>query len=183
MGAGWRLIPERLDDAEAAPSIERHLADGEPRPALVVRLDPLVLAHPEGDGIALLAVDPPCDAELIRRCRLRMGSRLTAIVHGGVPTIGELFGEGAAAEADETAWQRLQETTDAQVRERGWLVRNADPREASPEIQPLHEVQRPVVVVREDNAPPPRRRRWGYLGMGILLVVVLKLLILWLRSR
>jgi hypothetical protein len=183
MSAGWQPVAELLsgrDDAELE-RISTHLANGEVRPALVVRLDPVIVAVPQTTAPMLLLVDAPADYGLIRRHRLRVGSRLTAIVYNEVPMLGELFGTGPACVVDEATWTSLQQACDENVRTAGWMVRPANPLLGSQTPEPLDRMVAPrqVVVVAADEAPP--KRRWRYLGLGIILVVLLKLLIIALR--
>jgi hypothetical protein len=184
MAAGWTLA-ETVDAADAE-RLREHLAQGEARPALVVRLEPLIAATPGTDGLDLLMAGSPDGEDLIRRLRLRVGSHLTAIVHGGMPVLGELVGSGPAAEADEATWKALQERHDAQARERGWLVRPADgPPGSVAEPLDRSSAGRPVVIIVEETVapPPPPPRRWGWLLFGVILVVLLTLLLEALRRR
>ena len=187
MASGWVLADDRLAEAsdEDRARLRHHLAEGSLLPALVVRLDPLVIACPDGDAsVFLLMVEYPADAAMIRRCRLRMDSRLSAIVHAGVPLIGELVGDGPPAEAEEPVWKSIQERAEIEVRSHGWMVRSANPliTETVPEL--MDRMVPPTVVIEEYDVPPARpQSRLGWLFFGILLVILLKLLVTAWRDR
>lgn len=184
MSAGWSLredVAAGLEPA-AAERLATVLRDGEARPGLVLRLDPLVIATPRDERIDLLLVDHPSDAELIRRCRLRLDARLTVIVDGAASVIGERVGTGDAPTWTDGEWQALRERAFTQIQQEGWIVRDGAPLHADAPA-PLDRVAAPRQVVVREVEVRQRPRRWGLLLLGIALVIVLKLLILALRGH